>query len=169
MPTTKRALIAPREDVVDKSGHLPGDRALPKGGGDPPKRSRRGKAGTAEASGGDSISDAAQPALSVAAGAGVDTERVACTTSYLDTTKVKLDKLRASAERQLKEQGYCHLRSQDSSPRSVFLAHGPRRAWTRQAARAQGGAQQRQGTFLLCGQGTHSHTDSGAARHARGR
>ena len=135
MPTTKRALIAPREDVVDKSGHLPGDRALPKGGGDPPKRSRRGKAGTAEASGGDSISDAAQPALSVAAGAGVDTERVACTTSYLDTTKVKLDKLRASAERQLKEQGWTP--SEDSSPRSVFLAHGLRRAWRTRSSRSR--------------------------------
>ena len=74
MPTTKRALIAPREDVVDKFGHLPGDRALSKGGGDPPKRSRRGKAGTAEASGGASVSDAVQPAQSVAAGAGEDAQ-----------------------------------------------------------------------------------------------
>ena len=106
MPTTKRALIAPREDVVDKFGHLPGDRALPKGGGDPPKRSRRGKAGTAEASGGASISDAAQPAQSVAAGAGEEAGSVAYTFSYLDPPKVKLDNVRASAERQLKEKGW---------------------------------------------------------------
>ena len=112
MPTTKRALIAPREDVVDKFGHLPGDRALPKGGGDPPKRSRRGKAGTAEASagtaeasGGASISDAVHPAQSVAAGAGRDVESFACTYSYLDTSKVKLDNLRASVARQLRALG----------------------------------------------------------------
>ena len=113
MPTTKRALIAPREDVVDKFGHLPGDRALPKGGGDPPKRSRRGKAGTAEASagtaeasGGASISDAVHPAQSVAAGAGEEAGSVAYTFSYLDPPKVKLDNVRASAERQLKEKGW---------------------------------------------------------------
>ena len=106
MPTTKRALIAPREDVVDKFGHLPGDRALPKGGGDPPKRSRRGQAGTAEASGGASSSDAARPGQSVAAGAGEEAGSVAYTFSYLDPPKVKLDNVRASAERQLKEKGW---------------------------------------------------------------
>ena len=173
MPTTKRALIAPREDVVDKSGHLPGDRALSKGGGDPPKRSRRGKAGTAEASagtaeasGGASVSDAVQPAQSVAAGAGRDVESFACTYSYLDTSKVKLDNLRASVARQLR----AHGRTEAEIERFIAAlgvpgARPPSSLEDTQLALKEvlKNAKER---FLLCGQGTHSHTDSGAARLA---
>ena len=105
MSPTKRLRIDPRKGEDDKSEDLPGERALPKGGGDPPKRSRDEDALTAKASGGATISHAVQLAQGVAAGAGVDAESVGVTFSYRDTPEVKLANLRASAARQLKAQG----------------------------------------------------------------
>jgi hypothetical protein len=59
-----------------------------------------------EASGRATISHAAQPSQSVAAGPGVDAESVAVTFSWRDPPGDKLARLRASAAHQLKAQGW---------------------------------------------------------------
>ena len=106
MSTKKRPRSDPRKVEDDKSEDLPGKTALPKGGGDRPRRSRGKDAPTAEASGRATISDAAQPSQGVAAGAGGDAESVAVTFSWRDPHGVKLARLRASVAHQLKAQGW---------------------------------------------------------------
>ena len=106
MSTKKRPHSDPRKVEDDKSEDPPGETALPKGGGDRPRRSRAGDTDTAEASGRATISDTAQPSQGVAAGAGGDAESVAVTFSWRDPHGVKLARLRASVTHQLKEAGW---------------------------------------------------------------